>query len=326
MDSSHTPLLSLPSFLLKHIFPLLGDPHESQRNQASAAPRPPPPAGPSKTFTIDIPMTKSDDVVGSLEALRLDHEGFVDRLVEVSSGDEDDEYFYEYDYQEPADPQGSCQHAPPPADSAYSHASSSVSLPVGASALSTPPSSTVYVPPSDESGAGASAPTRHGRSSRQTVASLGVQPQFNLDSAQNLLDTFRTSMLSYLPCTLIPEDATVTSMATERPFVLLAVLAAASSSRTLQGHSLYDDEFRKILGLKFVAGGERSIELLQGLVIYVAWYVDFIFSLFISGPAPAFRNAFTKLWLLCDFAVEMLLSYVPYIRRRSCCSLWTNIM
>jgi hypothetical protein len=70
---------------------------------------------------------------------------------------------------------------------------------------------------------------------------------------------------------VVKEDETVASMARERPFVLLAVLAAASGSRTLQGHSLYDEEFRKILGLKFVAGGERSLELLQGLVVYIAW-------------------------------------------------------
>lgn len=94
-------------------------------------------------------------------------------------------------------------------------------------------------------------------------------------------------MLWHFPCVLIDhvvcnnsekeevkaelEEATVASLARERPFVLLAVLAAASSTRTLQGHSLYDEEFRKILGLKFVAGGERSLELLQGLAVYVAW-------------------------------------------------------
>lgn len=67
------------------------------------------------------------------------------------------------------------------------------------------------------------------------------------------------------------EEPSVTALAKRNPFVLLAILAAASGSRTLQGHSLYDEEFRKILGLKFVAGGERSLELLVGLVVYTAW-------------------------------------------------------
>ncbi|KAK4447489.1 hypothetical protein QBC34DRAFT_409524 [Podospora aff. communis PSN243] len=79
-------------------------------------------------------------------------------------------------------------------------------------------------------------------------------------------------MLPNFPCVVLPPESTVSDLARERPFVLLAVLAVASSTRTLQGHSLYDEEFRKILGLKFVAGGERSVELLEGLVVYVAWY------------------------------------------------------
>jgi hypothetical protein len=60
-------------------------------------------------------------------------------------------------------------------------------------------------------------------------------------------------------------------MAQTRPFVLLAILAATSGLQSLYGHNLYDEEFRKILALKFVAGGERSLELLQGLLIYCAW-------------------------------------------------------
>ncbi|KAI1449020.1 hypothetical protein F5Y02DRAFT_429722, partial [Annulohypoxylon stygium] len=103
------------------------------------------------------------------------------------------------------------------------------------------------------------------------VSSLAIKPQFNLDSAAKLLEMFR-SMLPYCPCVVIPEDADVRSMARNMPFILLAILAVTSCSTSLQGHSLYDDEFRKILALKFVAGGERSVELLQGLMIYCSWY------------------------------------------------------
>ena len=78
-------------------------------------------------------------------------------------------------------------------------------------------------------------------------------------------------MLAHYPVIVLRPDETVASLAATKPFVLLAILAAASGSRTLQGHSLYDEEFRKVLGLKFVAGGERSISLLQGILIYCAW-------------------------------------------------------
>lgn len=78
-------------------------------------------------------------------------------------------------------------------------------------------------------------------------------------------------MLPYFPVIALPADATVPSLAKDKPFVLLAILAAASGNRSVQGHSLYDEEFRKVLGFKFVSGGERSLELLVGLQIYCAW-------------------------------------------------------
>ncbi|KAK4659964.1 hypothetical protein QC762_114960 [Podospora pseudocomata] len=247
-------------------------PKQSKRSQSSTdpntsttAPPPlPPPPGPSKTFTIDIPMPADDDVTDSFEVLRLAHESTLNNLVpHLSSGEEDQENepIYDYDYDKNANMDWLNTEQTSNCGSVISsHASS---LPIGASALSTPPSSTT------------TAATTGARSKQKSrmVASLGLQPQFNVDSAGKLLQTFTGVMLNHFHCLVIdPERDTVASLAKERPFVLLAVLAAASGSRTLQGHSLYDEEFRKILGLKFVAGGERSLELLQGLVVYIAWY------------------------------------------------------
>ncbi|KAJ2969630.1 hypothetical protein NUW58_g9941 [Xylaria curta] len=109
------------------------------------------------------------------------------------------------------------------------------------------------------------------RQKSKPMMNLGIKPQFNLDSATKLLVSFR-DMLPHLPCLVLPEDADVRSLARNSPFILLAILAVTSCSSSLQGHSLYDEEFRKVLGLKFVAGGERSLELLQGVLIYCAWY------------------------------------------------------
>ncbi|KAK0737479.1 hypothetical protein B0T21DRAFT_450605 [Apiosordaria backusii] len=256
-------------------------PRQSKRSDSSANPAAPtkplpPPPGPSKTFTIDIPMPADDDVTDSFEVLRLAHESSVNNLVpHISSGDDDDdddEPIYDYDYDGTGTQESNMDwlnnsehHAS--ASNCGSVASHASSLPVGASALSTPPSSTA---PTSNSGGGTAGKFKQ---KSRMVASLGLQPQFNVDSAGKLLATFMGVMLNHFHCLVIdPEKDTVASLAKERPFVLLAVLAAASGSRTLQGHSLYDEEFRKILGLKFVAGGERSLELLQGLVVYVAWY------------------------------------------------------
>lgn len=213
-------------------------------------------------------MPPDDDITDSLEALRLHHEHAIDLLVpHVFEGEDED---YDYGYDDPDHEMGDwLDQGSRAGSSVLSHASS---LPVGASALDTPPSS-VVAGQAFSQGQELEGPERdRGKGSKsRSMANLRLQPQFNLDSAGRLLSTFRKTMLQHFHCVVIKEEDTVVSMAQERPFVLLAVLAVASGSRTLQGHSLYDEEFRKVLGLKFVAGGERTLELLQGLVVYIAW-------------------------------------------------------
>ncbi|OAA59991.1 Zn(2)-C6 fungal-type DNA-binding domain protein [Cordyceps fumosorosea ARSEF 2679] len=105
-----------------------------------------------------------------------------------------------------------------------------------------------------------------------TTTTTAAQPSFNIASAEALLATFR-QMLPWCPCVLLPDSLTVASLARTRPFLLLAVLAAAAAARSsLRGHDLYDDEFRRVLALKLVARGERSLELLQGLLVYCLWH------------------------------------------------------
>ncbi|KAI0883676.1 uncharacterized protein GGS22DRAFT_165772 [Annulohypoxylon maeteangense] len=191
----------------------------------------PPPPGPSKTFSIDFTMPADDDLRDNFDDLREKHERFIDDLVPSSDDDELED------------------------DSTAMSPSAGQTFSFNDMSMRTPSLTT-----------GSTASTNS-----RPVTSLAMKPQFNLDSAAKLLESFRF-MLPHCPCIVLPQDADVRSMARDMPFVLLAILAVTSCSTSLQGHSLYDDEFRKILALKFVAGGERSVELLQGLIIYCSWY------------------------------------------------------
>ncbi|KAK0382447.1 hypothetical protein CLIM01_00260 [Colletotrichum limetticola] len=135
-----------------------------------------------------------------------------------------------------------------------------------------------------------------------SVSSFGLKPQFNLDSAEKLLSTFRV-MLKHFPCVALPPDATVTSLSKTKPFMLLAILSTASATSALQGHTLYDEEFRKILGLKFVAGGERTLELLQGLLIYTAWYPFHL--------RPKNKQAFQYVRMAAEILHDLELNHPP---------------
>lgn len=81
-------------------------------------------------------------------------------------------------------------------------------------------------------------------------------------------------MSSHFPFVILPADATVHSLYCERPFLLLSVLAAASSrERKLQ--KVLEEELRTTLCTKVVLEGEKSLDLLQGLLVYLAWSADF---------------------------------------------------
>jgi hypothetical protein len=194
-------------------------------------------------------MPADDDVADGFETLRLSHEIHIDSLMPPLSDEEGDDY-QQASFTASGSVSDSLSSGAPGRPTWFSSSESSV--PDGRSPSWSPPAIAA------------------GKAKTRSISNLSVQPQFNLDNAASLLTSFR-AMLTHFPCVALPGDATVASMASVRPFVLLAILAAASGSRTLQGHSLYDEEFRKILALKFVAGGERSMELLQGLVIYCAW-------------------------------------------------------
>ncbi|KAI1337096.1 hypothetical protein F5Y15DRAFT_426004 [Xylariaceae sp. FL0016] len=214
----------------------------TRRPKASSRPEseiPPPPPGPSKTFSIDFDMPTEQEPDLDFEDLRQKHERF---FSSPAASDEEGDSKAMMSTQA----RDNTNNSHPTAFS-FNDLSSS------------PP------PPSSTGSTSASGQPRpiHG--------SLGIKPQFNLDSAEKLLASFR-AMLPHCPFVVLPATADVRTLARDAPFLLLAVLAVTSCSTSLQGHSLYDDEFRKIFGLKLVAGGERSLELLQGLLVYCTWY------------------------------------------------------
>ena len=63
----------------------------------------------------------------------------------------------------------------------------------------------------------------------------------------------------------------MTSLRDEKPFLFLNVLTmAAQKFPGLQG--TLEKEVRDVLGAKVISEGEQSLDLLQGMLVYLAWY------------------------------------------------------
>lgn len=97
------------------------------------------------------------------------------------------------------------------------------------------------------------------------ITDLGLSPAV-LDY---LLDRFR-GMACYFPFVQLSETWTAASMAEDRPFLLLAAVAAASSKRCHLQDAL-TKQFKEYLSKRVVMAGEKDLDLLQGLLVHLAW-------------------------------------------------------
>lgn len=93
-----------------------------------------------------------------------------------------------------------------------------------------------------------------------------------IEDADTLLDIFR-SRRDYFPFVSISEHASASSMAVDRPFLLMAILNVCSSRvSSLQQNT--DERFRRVLSERIVFHDEKSLDYLQGLLVYIAWYMN----------------------------------------------------
>lgn len=91
-----------------------------------------------------------------------------------------------------------------------------------------------------------------------------------LDEAESLLSSFR-QQVAYFPFVQISAGSTVPSLSRTSPFLLLAILTTASIRDPPLYHQL-DHEFKRILSTKVIVEGRKSLDFIQGILVYVAWY------------------------------------------------------
>ncbi|TVY30151.1 hypothetical protein LHYA1_G001118 [Lachnellula hyalina] len=104
----------------------------------------------------------------------------------------------------------------------------------------------------------------------QSASSLIEQRRISLLDGEELLSTFRL-MAPCFPFVQVSQDATVPSLSKSSPFLLLAILTSASIKDPPLYHQM-DHEFRRVLSSKVIVEGQKSLDFLLGLLVYIAWY------------------------------------------------------
>lgn len=88
--------------------------------------------------------------------------------------------------------------------------------------------------------------------------------------AESLLSKYRSSMMSVFPFVIIPEQATSASLRSNHPFTWKALMVQACMD---DGHrqQVLGKEVLQELSEALLTKPRKSLDLLQGLILFVAW-------------------------------------------------------
>lgn len=93
----------------------------------------------------------------------------------------------------------------------------------------------------------------------------------SLDMANNLLNLFRDDFVTHFPFVVIPAEITVETLRRKSPFLFLTIMAATTFRNSILQRHLATEIQRRI-SARIVMSCEKNMDLLQGLLVHVAWY------------------------------------------------------
>ncbi|OJJ33429.1 hypothetical protein ASPWEDRAFT_174836 [Aspergillus wentii DTO 134E9] len=126
-----------------------------------------------------------------------------------------------------------------------------------------------------------------------------TQGLITFTEAEILCQTYRQMSEKHFPCVILPQRLGVVELQQERPMLLQAILVVASwQKRTLQ--IALEKFYLKDLGTRFF-NGERNLDILQGLLVYLAWYH---FNVTESSQYQAYRLASLCVTMIFDLGLN----------------------
>ncbi|PLB46359.1 hypothetical protein P170DRAFT_511150 [Aspergillus steynii IBT 23096] len=96
------------------------------------------------------------------------------------------------------------------------------------------------------------------------------QQILSMETADYLLGVFKGRMVMHFPFVVVPPHTAAHHLRQEKPFLFLAILAS-SSCENLPLQRRLGKEIKEQIAARMVINGEVSFDLLQGLLVYLAW-------------------------------------------------------
>jgi hypothetical protein len=92
-----------------------------------------------------------------------------------------------------------------------------------------------------------------------------------LKGEDTLLSIFHDRLAVQIPFMVIPREMTAEELRTKRPLVYMGIMMAASYKDTATQGNL-GNRILQYIAEHVIMKGEKSMDLLQGLLIYIFWF------------------------------------------------------
>lgn len=90
------------------------------------------------------------------------------------------------------------------------------------------------------------------------------------DLAEEYLQLYRTKNI-YFPFVIISPHTSLDNLRRDKPFLLLSILCSAAGQSQTKLMKALDLELRENLSRRTMINGENSLDILQGLLVYIVW-------------------------------------------------------
>ncbi|OAL38891.1 hypothetical protein AYO20_01642 [Fonsecaea nubica] len=91
------------------------------------------------------------------------------------------------------------------------------------------------------------------------------------DEARLMLDVFRNEFMPYFPFVIIQPHTSLEELREQKPFLLMVVMLV-TCRHDIPRQTALGKTLKELIGQKMMTYGEQSLDLLQGLLVYLAWY------------------------------------------------------
>lgn len=106
----------------------------------------------------------------------------------------------------------------------------------------------------------------------KTSFSYVIDEAFSQDEADMLVNVYRRDLAAQSPFVIVPNGLTAQELHRDTPFLFYSILFAASYDDSSR-QRLLEHEIVKYFSEHSLLYGQRNLDLLQGLLLYITWYV-----------------------------------------------------